>query len=86
MIKGSIVAVALVAGCASLNLWAQENEGEVLEQAARTKHQAKQIALAKVKGGKIKCVELKNVNGALIWSVAIVAVSLPVAVAKYRRG
>ena len=71
LIKGSIVAVALVAGCASLNLWAQENEGELLEQAARTKHQAKQIALAKVKGGKIKCVELKNVNGALIWSVDV---------------
>ena len=71
LIKGSIVAVALVAGCASLNLWAQENEGKLFEQAAQTKHQAKQIALAKVKGGKIKCVELKNVNGALIWSVDV---------------
>jgi len=71
LIKGSIIAVAFVAGCASLNLWAQENEGKLFEQAAQTKHQAKQIALAKVKGGKIKCVELKNVNGALIWSVDV---------------
>jgi len=69
--KRSIVALALAASCACFNLWAQEPEAELLEQAAVTKHQAKQIALAKVKGGKIKCVELKNVNGALIWSVDV---------------
>ena len=64
--KRSIVALALAASCACFNLWAQEPE-----RAAVTKHQAKQIALAKVKGGKIKCVELKNVRGALIWSVDV---------------
>ena len=36
-----------------------------------TKHQAKRIALAKVKCSTIKCAELKKVNGVLIWSVDV---------------
>jgi uncharacterized membrane protein YkoI len=34
-------------------------------------HQAKKIALARVKRGAIKCVELEKENGVLIWSVDI---------------
>ena len=37
----------------------------------RTKHQAKRIALARVKRGTIKCVELEKENGMLIWSVDV---------------
>src|SRR5437764_12843317 len=55
----------------SLNLWAQESETELLKQARVTKHQAKKIALAKVKRGAIKCVALEKENGVLIWSVDI---------------
>jgi len=36
-----------------------------------TKHQAKRIALARVKHGTIKCVELEKDDGVLIWSVDI---------------
>ena len=36
-----------------------------------TKHQAKRIALAKVKHGTIKCVELEKESGILIWSVDV---------------
>jgi uncharacterized membrane protein YkoI len=53
------------------NLWAQQSEAELLKQARVTKHQAKEIALARVKRGAIKCVELQKENGVLIWSVDI---------------
>jgi hypothetical protein len=53
------------------NLCAQENETELLSRAHVTKHQAKKIALARVKRGAIKCVALEQENGALIWSVDI---------------
>ena len=36
-----------------------------------TKHQAKRIALAKVKGGTIKSVELEKKNGMLSWSIDV---------------
>ena len=67
-IKGSIIALALAASWAPFNLWAQQSEAELLKQARVTKHQAKRIALARVKGGTIKCVELEKENGVLIWS------------------
>jgi uncharacterized membrane protein YkoI len=53
------------------DLWAQESETELLKQARVTKHEAKKIALARVKRGAIKCVELEKENGVLIWSVDI---------------
>jgi uncharacterized membrane protein YkoI len=36
-----------------------------------TKHQAKRIALARVKHGTIKTVELQKESGVLIWSVDV---------------
>ena len=70
-IKGSIIALALAASWAPFNLWAQQSEAELLKQARVTKHQAKRIALARVKGGTIKCVELEKENGILSWSVDV---------------
>ena len=70
-IKGSIITLALAASWAPLNLWAQQSEGELLKQARVTKHQAKRIALARVKGGTIKSVELEKENGMLIWSIDV---------------
>jgi uncharacterized membrane protein YkoI len=67
-IKAAIIALALVASC---NLWAQQSEAELLKQARVTKHQDKRIALAKVKGGTIKCVELDKENAMLIWSIDV---------------
>jgi peptidase YpeB-like protein len=70
-IKGSIIALALALSCLSSNLWAQQSGAELRNQACVTKHQAKRIALARVKGGTIKCAKLAKENGALIWSVDI---------------
>jgi len=70
-IKGSIIALALAASWAPFNLWAQQSEGELLKQARVTKHQAKRIALARVKGGTIKSVELEKESGMLIWSIDV---------------
>ena len=70
-IKGSIIALALVASWTHSNLWAQQSETDLLKQARVTKHEAKKIALAKVKRGAIKCVALEKENGVLIWSVDI---------------
>jgi hypothetical protein len=70
-IKGSIIALALTASWAPFNLWAQQNEAALLKQARVTKHDAKRIALAKVKRGTIKCVELEKENGVLVWSIDI---------------
>ena len=70
-IKGSIIALALAVSCPPSNLWAQQSGAELLKQARVTKHQAKKIALARVKRGAIKCVELEKENGVLIWSVDI---------------
>jgi hypothetical protein len=70
-IKGSIIALALAASWAAFNLWAQQSEGELLKQARVTKHQAKRIALARVKGGTIKSVELEKESGMLIWSIDV---------------
>jgi len=70
-IKGSIVALALAVSCPDPNLWAQQSKAELLKQARVTKHQAKKIALARVKRGAIKCVELEKENGVLIWSVDV---------------
>ena len=70
-IKGSIIALALAASWTHSNLWAQQSETDLLKQARVTKHQAKKIALAKVKRGAIKCVALEKENGVLIWSVDI---------------
>ena len=70
-IKGSIIALALAVSCPLSNLWTQQSGAELLNQARVTKHQAKQIALAKVKRGAIKCVALEKENGVLIWSVDI---------------
>ena len=69
--KGSIIALALATSWTPSNLWAQQSETELLKQARVTKHQAKKIALARVKRGAIKCVELEKENGVLIWSVDI---------------
>ena len=69
--KGSIIALALATSWTHFNLWAQQSETDLLKQARVTKHEAKKIALAKVKRGAIKCVELQKENGVLIWSVDI---------------
>ena len=70
-IKGSIITLALAAIWAPFNLWAQQSEAELLKQARVTKHQAKKIALARVKRGTIKCVELEKENGILTWSIDV---------------
>jgi len=67
----SVIALALATSWTPFNLWAQQNETELLKQARVTKHQAKKIALARVRHGAIKCVELEKENGLLIWSVDI---------------
>jgi Peptidase propeptide and YPEB domain len=67
----SVIALALAVSWTPSNLWAQESETELLKQTHVTKHQAKKIALARVKRGAIKCVELEKENGVLIWSVDI---------------
>ena len=67
----SVVALALATSWTPFILWAQQSETELLKQARVTKHQAKKIALARVKRGAIKCVELEKENGVLIWSVDI---------------
>ena len=70
-IKGSIIAFALAVSWTPFNLWAQQSEAELLKQARVTKHQAKRIALARVKHGTIKSAELEKENGMLIWSFDI---------------
>jgi uncharacterized membrane protein YkoI len=70
-IKGWIIALALAVSWTSINLWAQQSEAELLNQAHVTKHQAKRIALARVKHGTIKSVELEKESGMLIWSVDV---------------
>ena len=70
-IARSVIALALVTSWTPLNLWAQQSETELLKQARITKHEAKKIALARVKRGAIKCVALEKENGVLIWSVDI---------------
>ena len=70
-IKASIIASALAVSWTPFNLWAQQSEEELLKQARVTKHQAKKIALARVKGGTIKCVELEKENGMLSWSIDV---------------
>src|SRR6476646_7061644 len=67
----SVIALALVTSWTPFNLWAQQNETELLKQARITKHQAKKIALARVRHGAIKCVELQKENEVMIWSVDI---------------
>jgi len=67
----SVIALALATSWAPCNLWAQQSETELLKQARVTKHQAKRIALVRVKRGAIKCVELEKENGVLIWSVDV---------------
>jgi hypothetical protein len=70
-IAKSVIALALVTNWMPFNLWAQQSETELLKHARVTKHQAKEIALANVKRGAIKCVALEKENGVLIWSVDI---------------
>ena len=70
-IARSVIALAFATSWTPFNLWAQQSETELLKQARVTKHQAKKIALARVKRGAIKCVELEKDNGLLIWSVDI---------------
>src|SRR6476620_5998359 len=70
-IARSLIALALATSWTPFNLWAQQNETELLKQARVTKHQAKKIALARVKRGAIKRVELEKENGVLILSVDI---------------
>ncbi len=70
-IARSVIALALATSWTPFNLWAQQSETELLKQARVTKHEAKKIALAKVRRGAIKCVALEKENGVLIWSVDI---------------
>ena len=70
-IARSVIALALATSWTPFNLWAQQSETELLKQARVTKHQAKKIALARVRHGAIKCVALQKENGVLIWSVDI---------------
>lgn len=62
------MALVLATSWTPFNLWAQQSEAELLKQARVTKHQAKKIALAKVKDGTIKSAALEKENGVLIWS------------------
>jgi hypothetical protein len=71
LIARSVIALALATSWTPFNSWAQQSETELLKQARVTKQQAKKIALARVKRGAIKCVELEEENGVLIWSVDI---------------
>ncbi len=70
-IARSVITLVLATSWTPFNSWAQQSETELLKQALITKHQAKKIALARVKRGTIKCVELEKENGVLIWSVDI---------------
>ncbi len=70
-IKGSIIALALALSSTPFNLWAQQSEAGLLKRARVTKHQAKKIALARVRHGTIKSAELEKENGMLIWSFDI---------------
>ena len=70
-IKASTIALALAVSWTPFNLWAQQSEAELLKQARVTKHQAKRIALTRVKRGTIKNAELEKENGMLIWSVDV---------------
>jgi len=70
-IKGSIIALALAVSWTPFNLGAQQSQAELLKQARVTKHQAKRIALARVRHGTIKSAELEKENGMLIWSFDI---------------
>ena len=70
-IASSVIALALATSWTPFNSWAQQSEAELLKQARVTKHQAKKIALARVKSGTIKCAKLEKENGALIWSVDV---------------
>jgi Peptidase propeptide and YPEB domain len=70
-IKASIIAFALAVSWTPFKLWAQQSEAELLKQARVTKHQAKRIALARVKRGTIKNVELEKENGMLSWSIDV---------------
>jgi Peptidase propeptide and YPEB domain len=67
----SVIALALATSWTPCNLWAQQSETELFGLARVTKHQAKKIALARVKRGAIKCAELEKENGVLIWSVDV---------------
>jgi Peptidase propeptide and YPEB domain len=71
LIARSVIALAFGASWPPFNLWAQQSEAELLNQARVTKHQAKRIALTKVKHGTVKCVELEKDDGVLMWSVDI---------------
>ena len=66
-----VIVLGLATSWTPFNLWAQQNETELLKQARVTKHDAKKIALSTVKRGTIKRVELEKENGVLIWSVDI---------------
>jgi hypothetical protein len=70
-IARSVIALALATSWTPFKLWAQQSETELLKQARVTKHQAKKVALARVRHGAIKCVELQKENRVLIWSVDI---------------
>ena len=70
-ITGSVITLALATSWTSSDLCAQQSEAELLKQARVTKHEAKRIALARLKHGTVKCVELQEHNGAVIWSVDI---------------
>ena len=70
-IARSVIALALATSWTPFNLRAHQSETELLKQVRVTKHQAKKIALARVKRGAIKCVKLEKENGLLIWSVDI---------------
>ena len=65
-IARSVIALALATSWTSCDLWAQQSEAELLSEAHVTKHDAKKIALARVKRGTIKRVELEKENGVLI--------------------
>ena len=71
LIARSVIAFALATSWTHSNLWAQQSETDLLRQARVTKHEAKKIALARVKRGTIKCVELEKENWLLIWSIDI---------------
>ena len=70
-IARSVIALALATSWTPFNLRAQQSETELLKQVRVTKHQAKKIALSRVRHGAIKCVELQKENGVLMCTIYI---------------
>lgn len=68
---GSLLAAALVAGCASEKSEDSEQQARLATQAKITRADAEKTALARVPNGTVKEGELEKEHGKLIWSFDI---------------